>query len=98
MASLVRYQQRPAVQRHLAGGRMLVQALDAATSVSLSGSAPAIWELLEVPSTVDELTDALIEQYSDTRERIEVGVRAALDSFESQELLDMGVEVPEQRS
>lgn len=95
MASLVRYQQRPAVQRHLAGGRMLVQTLDSKTSVSLSGSAPVIWDLLEVPCTVDELADALLERYADDRERIEIGVRAALDSFETQKLVDMGVEMPE---
>ncbi len=91
MAKAVKYEKVPAVQRRLAGGRMLVQRLDSDTAVSLSGSAPLIWELLDDGATAQELIDALVERYSDEREEIEVGVRAALDSFDEEALLETSV-------
>ncbi len=87
-----RFAKLPTVERRLAGGRMLVQRLDAPTAVSLSGSAPFIWELLDTEDTVDGLTNALQQRYTDERETIKAGVEAALASFTSQDLVEQGPE------
>ena len=81
------YVKKPTVQRLLAGDRMLVQRLDASTPVSLSGSAPIIWELLDDHSTVEGVTKALLERYTDDEQTIAGGVLAAIASFESQDLV-----------
>lgn len=86
-ADVPTYRKAPAVDRNLANARLLVQRLDAERAVQLSGSAPLIWDLLDTHNTVDQVVDQLAERFSDTRETIEAGVRAALDSFIDQRLV-----------
>ncbi len=81
------YRKVPAVERNLANARLLVQRIDKGKAVQLSGSAPLIWDLLDSHHTVAQVVDQLVERFSDSREMIEAGVRAALDSFVSQELV-----------
>lgn len=76
------------VQRNLANGRLLVQRVDVEKAVQLSGSAPLIWELLDQHNTIPAVVEQLAEQFSDPAETIEAGVRQAIDSFISQQLVE----------
>jgi hypothetical protein len=69
------------VERELAHGRRLVQALDADAPTQLSGSAPLIWDLLADNHSVDEIVALLQQRFSDAPEVIADGVRVALDSL-----------------
>ena len=55
----------PAVERRLSGGRSLVHVVNGAKPVELAGSAPVVWELLDIFSNVDELAAALNQRYTD---------------------------------
>lgn len=74
---------------------MLVRRLDATAAVTLSGSAPVIWELLDTHRDVDGLTDALMERYEDSRSTIEAGARAAMQSLISKDLVTETTETTE---
>ena len=72
------YRRLPAVERHLTGGRRLVQPVDAPTATKLSGSAPVIWDLLADHEDLDELVARVQERFADPPEIVESGTRAAV--------------------
>lgn len=83
-----RYIKTSVVERNLANGRLLVQRVDADKAVQLAGSAPLIWELLDRKPTIRNIVDHLAQQFSDPAETIEAGVRQAIDSLVSQQLVE----------
>lgn len=52
------------VGTEIADDELVMMSLDVANYVSASGPAAAIWRLLETDRTIDDLTTALLEQYS----------------------------------
>jgi hypothetical protein len=52
----------------------------------LTGSAVALWDLLERPALVHDLVQELAELYEESPDRIETDLRASLD-----EMKDLGV-------
>lgn len=69
----------PAVERRLSGGRSLIHVVNGAKPVELAGSAPVVWELLDIFSDVDELATALNQRYTDEPTVIAEGMWAALN-------------------
>jgi len=69
----------PAVERRLSGGRSLVHVVNGAKPVELAGSAPVIWDLLDIFSNVDELAAALNQRYTDEPAVIADGMWSALN-------------------
>lgn len=90
-AEETRYERVDVVERTLGGGRRYVQPLDAEAPTLLSGSAPAIWDLLVEHSTVSGIAAVLQLRFSDAPEVIDGGVRTALESFVDTHLI---VETP----
>ncbi len=76
-----RFERVPAIERSLARGRRLVQPLDAETPTQLAGSAPLIWDLLDIAPSVDDLVPELQSRFTDSPEVIANGIRAALSMF-----------------
>lgn len=52
---------------------------DADEPVALPGTAATVWDLLEVPATVDELVAALVEVYAADPTTVTADVTALLD-------------------
>lgn len=80
------YRRRPAVERSLVGGRLLVQPIDAAAPTELGGSAPIIWELLEANEHLDDIRRLLADRFNDEPAVIEQGTALAV-----RQLLDAGL-------
>ena len=82
-----RYVRVDVVERTLGAGRRYVQPLDAAAPTLLSGSAPAIWDLLAEHATVNAIVAVLQQRFSDSPDVIARGVQSALDSFVDTKLI-----------
>ena len=76
-----RFVRVPFVERELARGRRFVQAVNGEAPTQLSGSAPAIWDLLDEHPTIGAVTAVLQQKYTDAPEVIGAGVQAAIASF-----------------
>lgn len=72
------YRRRPAVERRLSRGRRLVQPVGSTTPRQLAGSAPLIWDLLASHHDLDGLIDESAHHFSDSREVVDSGTRAAV--------------------
>ncbi len=56
----------------------------------LNPVAGRVWELLETPSTVGQVVDALLEEYDVERERCESDVAALLVALREAGLVELG--------
>lgn len=83
------YRRRRFVERELAHGRRLVQALDAVEPTQLAGSAPLIWDLLDEHHSVDAVVAMLQQRFSDAPDVIAAGVRTALSSMQQNDLVEL---------
>ena len=65
--------------------------LDTAASeyYSLNEVGTRIWTLLQEPRTLEEIVDALLEEYSVDRDRCEKDARALLDEMVDMDLIDV---------
>ena len=75
---MTHFDRLPAVERRLGGGRSLVHLVDGAMPVELAGSAPVVWDLLDIFSNVDDVAAALNQRYIDEPDVIAEGMWTAL--------------------
>ncbi len=87
------YQHHPSTAWHAIGSRVVLVPLERQDGVHnntlvLSGSAPALWRLLEEPRSVEELVDHLQSEYEVDRERAGLDVGRFLERLLEWKALD----------
>lgn len=85
---------RSVASRVVAGETLLVpirsRVGDLASIYSFNGTGTSIWQLLETPKTLNELVNAVVQEYDEERDRIEEDVKGFLG-----EMLSVGLaEIP----
>lgn len=74
-------------------GEAVVLETDSGTYFGLNEVATIVWDALEEPSTVDDVRDAVLEEYDVDAEQVERDVRDVLSKMEAKGLVD--AEAPE---
>ena len=85
------WRHRPDALSRRAGGTVVLlgcSELADDNPVMLSGSAAAVWDLLEFPATLGSLSKELADTYNADRDEVTRGVQALLNRLRSEGLLE----------
>jgi hypothetical protein len=79
---MIRYQRDPSVLHSTIDGDVVALSVDKGECISMPGVSAFLWHLLEVPRSIDELTERTTEEFEVSAERCRADLAEVLGEME----------------